>query len=280
MGHIFDLYGRLGHGGQADVYLARRRGTGTFFAAKILREAWDPFAVLAFRQEVERQVRVAGPNVVRVVTYNFGCHPPFAILELMPGGTLAERLEKSPAARWDLLSALQLIRKIAASVADLHQKGVIHLDVKPANVLFDANDNPILNDLGVAASCGTTGFVIANGFRGTPAYAAPEQFHGCFVKAADVYPLGVILYELLVGVRLSGDQRRVLWPSQLRRDVASSIDNLIRRLAHPLWPQRPTAWEAVGLIDTEILRLLAGRAMARARAQKVRQQLAALGYYP
>lgn len=280
MGHIFDLFGEIGRGGQADVYLARRRGTGTFFAAKILREAWDPYAVLAFRQEVERQVRVAGPHIVRVVTYNFGCRRPFAILELMPGGSLAERLEESPGARWDVLAALQLIRKIAASVADLHQKGVMHLDVKPANVLFDANDTPILNDLGVAASCGTSGFVIANGFRGTPAYAAPEQFQGLLLKAADIYPLGVMLYELLAGVRLPRDQRRAVWPSQFRREATTSLDSLIRRLAHPSWPRRPSAEEAVRLIDAEILRVIVQRAIAQARARKAQQRLVELGYYP
>jgi serine/threonine-protein kinase len=242
-GLLFHLLHSIGEGGQADVYLARLDVVGGHFACKMLREAWDPLAREQFRREAERQARVAGDHVVRIIAQNHDAPRPFIIQEYMPHGSLADEIERRGA--FGLAEALVTARSIAVALADVHFKGIAHRDLKPGNVLRAPDGSWKLNDLGIAATIDASQQVRAPGFIGTPAYAAPEQFRGLATPKSDVYALGVILEELLLGAgvesSLFGDQR-LPWDVRL----------LIAQLRAEDPSLRPTSAGVVGLLDAAI----------------------------
>src|SRR5262249_45520836 len=133
---------------------------------------------------------------------------------------------------------LHTTREIAALLIDLHHKGVVHRDLKPANLLRHTDGRLLLNDLGLGATMGLGAFVMANGFRGTPAYAAPEQHANFVVFASDIYALGIILHELVTGSR---DLRGNLAPARLMPLIAS--------FTHPNYQHRPSAYDACLALD-------------------------------
>ena len=250
---VYDLYGIIGSGGFADVHLARRRDTGSYFAVKMPRESWDPRACQRFAQEARRQIQAQGTNVVRIIDHNLDAPKPFIVQEYMPGGSLEERLEQDRKAGklpWAVCCALKAMAEVAEALADVHTHGYAHRDVKPGNLLYDdATKRWKLNDFGCAATV-VAGQVVTKNYCGTPAYAAPEHATNPSPKV-DVYALGVMLYELLVGQRLPlhWQQQGILWPTQVHTcGVTVEVDNLIRRLAHANPLHRPTALEAARMM--------------------------------
>ncbi len=243
---IFDIVCSIGHGGQADVYLVRLRTTGGFYAGKFLREAWDPLAREQFRREAERQERVGGTHVVPIIARNLDASKPFIVLEYMPHGSLADELQNR--GRLPVRDALATARQVAIALADLHASGVVHRDLKPGNVLRAPDGALKLNDLGLAATMTYEEFVRAPGFVGTPAYAAPEQMLGLATAKTDVFALGVILYELVVG----WPGPRTQLPSQLLGETARAVDHLVLVMTAAEQFLRPTAAEAVRLLEEAI----------------------------
>lgn len=231
---IFDILKHLDSGGQADVVLLRLRTTGGIFAGKFLREAWDPLAREAFRKEAVRQARVAGDHVVPILTWNLDAEKPFVVMQYMPRGSLAKEIERHGG--MSVSEAVETTHKIAIALADLHARNVIHRDLKPGNVLIDGDGRLRLSDLGLAATLTAQDFVRAQGFVGTPGYAAPEQLQGLALPQSDVFALGRILRELVLsrsnGAAVSHGQEALL---------------LADRLSMKEWRSRPSAREAVAL---------------------------------
>jgi serine/threonine protein kinase len=246
---FFDIGHSIGHGGQADVYLVRLRSTGGVYAGKFLREAWDPMAREQFRNEALRQNRIAGKHVVPIIAWNLHAEQPFLILEYMPHGSLADEVVRR--GTFAPTEALATMRELAVALAELHARGVVHRDMKPGNVLRGADGRWKLNDFGFAATMTFAEYVRAPGFVGTPAYAAPEQSRGLCSPKSDVFALGVILYELLIGV--PGPRTTRL--SQVLGPAARQIDILVDRMCAVEVALRPSSADVVGLID-EALRLL------------------------
>lgn len=250
---VYDLYGIIGSGGFADVHLARRRDTGSYFAVKMPRESWDPRACQRFAQEARRQIQAQGTNVVRIIDHNLDAPKPFIVQEYMPGGSLEERLEQDRKAGklpWAVCCALKAMAEVAEALADVHTHGYAHRDVKPGNLLYDdATKRWKLNDFGCAATV-VAGQVVTKNYCGTPAYAAPEHATNPGPKA-DIYAVGVMLYELLVGERLplNWQARVIRWPSHGHTcGRFNEVDQLIQRLAHPQTWYRPTASEAARMM--------------------------------
>jgi serine/threonine protein kinase/predicted ATPase/Flp pilus assembly protein TadD len=267
----------LGRGGMGEVYEAWDEELSISVALKTLRlpAASEGEAVRQLKRESLLTRAISHPNVCRV--YDLGRHGVgegalgFLTMEVLRGETLAERLQKQ--GRLPPESALPLVEHMAAGLGAAHQAGVVHRDFKPSNVMIvskDSREQAVITDFGIArlARAGrTTGTVLTAEDEGellvgTPAYIAPEQVRGERVgPAADIYALGIVLYEMLTGERPFAG--------------GSAMDVAKRRLVEE--PPRPRSvvpelderWEAV------ILRCLAREPSRRfGRAEDVAEALA------
>ncbi len=200
----YELLAPIGRGGMGVVYRARHVRIRRVVALKMIAvgELASEHEVRRFRAEAEAAADLDHPHIVPL--YEAGEHAgrPFFTMKLMEGGTLSERVA---AFRGRARAAAELVATIARAVHHGHQRGVLHRDLKPDNILLDAAGAPHIADFGVAKRLESdsgirteTGAVV-----GTPHYMAPEQAAGRareITTAADVYSLGAILYELTTGV--------------------------------------------------------------------------------
>jgi len=186
----------LGHGGMATVYLAHDEELGRPVAVKMLPEhlAVDD----AFRARFVREARLAGrlshPNIVRVYDAGDAEGRPFIVMEYVPGASLAE------AGRLPVAGVVDLGVQACAGLQHAHDAGLVHRDVKPANLLVRDDGVLKIADFGIARAAESTRHTQAGTLLGTAAYLAPEQIAGAdATPASDLYSLGAVLYELLTG---------------------------------------------------------------------------------
>jgi tRNA A-37 threonylcarbamoyl transferase component Bud32 len=198
----YEVLGELGRGAMGVVYKARQTSLNRIVALKMIRDSGlaGPEGQARFRAEAEAVAQLQHANIVQI--HEVGEHHglPFFSLEFVPGGSLAEQLRGIPR---PALSAAQTVEILARAVHAAHQKGIVHRDLKPANVLLTAEGTPKVSDFGLARRLeGGAALTQTGAILGTPCYMAPEQAEGKSGRvgpAADVYALGAILYELLVG---------------------------------------------------------------------------------
>jgi serine/threonine-protein kinase len=233
----------LDAGSFGTVYAVRRRTDGAEFAAKFLQADWDPQARRRFQDEGARQIRAEGPGVVQVFDWDFEGTTPFIVMALMTG-SLKDRIQKI--GTWPCCCAVRAMADASSALASIHERGLVHHDFKPQNLLYDANDRLLLSDFGCAVTCHVSDFGCGAAPCYTEAYAAPEHAQGAGQKA-DVYALGVIFYELLMGCPLPPRwwTQALRWPSQSRGCATTHrFDDTIRRLAAQDPRHRPTARQA------------------------------------
>jgi tetratricopeptide (TPR) repeat protein/tRNA A-37 threonylcarbamoyl transferase component Bud32 len=198
----YDLLGKLGEGGMGIVYKARQRGLNRLVALKMIRHGGharrDSFDRL--RVEAEAVARLRHPNLLQIHDIGEVDGLPFVVLELLAGGSLADRLAGTPQPA-PYVAGLMITLSRAMDAA--HQAGIIHRDLKPANVLFSEEGTPRITDFGLAKRMELDSDQTASGqILGSPSYMAPEQARGQardVTRSADVYALGAILYEMLTG---------------------------------------------------------------------------------
>src|ERR1700694_4869078 len=169
-------------------------------AVKILQAiAPDPDTTARFRHEAQAIAQMRHPNILNV--YDFGEYQgtPYMIVEYVPGGSLSGRLSKG---QLDAPATLKYLRGIAAGLDYAHSHGIVHRDVKTANVLLESDDPPVIADFGLAKLMQGSSLKSMTGVTtGTPAYMAPEQVTGSQVgPPADRYSLATMAYEMLTGV--------------------------------------------------------------------------------
>ncbi|MBL8864234.1 MAG: protein kinase, partial [Planctomycetia bacterium] len=157
----------------------------------------DAIEVARFYAEAEVVAAIQHPNVVQVFEFSQADGRPYMAMEYLPGGTLSSRLTTPTS----VVDAAALVELLARAVQAAHEQGVVHRDLKPGNVLFDAEGQPRITDFGLAKRVASN-LTRTQAVMGTPAYMAPEQASGRTKyagPAADIYTLGVILYECLIG---------------------------------------------------------------------------------
>ena len=197
----YTLLEPIGHGGMAVVYRARQESLGRTVAVKILSEnlAASPEFLERFRREARTAANLRHPNVITV--FDFGQDErdvPYLVLEYIEGPTLADLMD----AGLDDSRVPDLLDQIAAGLDYAHARGVIHRDIKPGNVLLTDDGRAVLADFGLAWLLEGAHLTLTGGVIGTPEYMAPEQAGGEPIDhRVDVYSLGVVLYEMLVGER-------------------------------------------------------------------------------
>jgi predicted Ser/Thr protein kinase len=202
----YEILGELGRGGMGVVYKARHLRLNRVVAVKMLR-AGDaaPDVVARLLAEAEAVARLRHPNIIQLHGVGEAEGRPFLEMEYVAGGSLADRLDGTPRPP---RAMAELVEALARALHEAHRLGVVHRDVKPANVLIAEDGTPKLTDFGLAKLLGASANPVAmtrsGALLGTPSYMAPEQADGRTREvgpAADVHALGVLLYELLTGRR-------------------------------------------------------------------------------
>ena len=236
----YEVQDFIGQGAMGLVYRAYHPDLDRVAAVKVLQAITpDPDAIARFRHEAQAIAQLRHPNIVNV--YDFGTFEgtPYMIVEYIPGGSLSEKMAQG---RLDHAAVLKSLRGTAAGLDYAHRHGVVHRDVKPANVMLTAEDTPVLADFGLAKLLQGSSVKSMTGVTtGTPAYMAPEQVTGHKVgPAADLYSLASIAYEMLTGViPFDGQELMELLYSQVHRDpprpswrdpsLSSAVDAVVMR---------------------------------------------------
>jgi serine/threonine-protein kinase len=222
---------RLGSGGAATVFLCEDQRLGRKVAVKRMH-AHSPEDIQArLRREARLGASLSHQNLVSVFdteTYEEGV---FIVMEYVEGETLADALARGPL---DAGRVIEILRGVAAALDHLHREGIVHRDVKPANILLGADGSVKLSDLGVGLATDNTRITQSGQVLGTPAYMSPEQIDGARpTPATDIYALGAVAYEMLAGEKaVKGSS-----PLEVAHRVTSDPPPDLRRA----WPSAPPA---------------------------------------
>jgi serine/threonine protein kinase len=196
----YRLESKLGSGGMSTVYLARDETLQRWVAVKVMhREMSDqPDQLERFRREARAVAQLSHPNVVAVIDAGEDGGYPYIVLEYVEGETLKQRIDRLGRLPVDEAAAYGI--EVGRGLAAAHAQRLIHRDVKPQNVLIDADGRAKVTDFGIARSLESDGLTKTGRVLGTTDYVAPEQAMGQAVDArCDIYSLGVLLYEMLAG---------------------------------------------------------------------------------
>ena len=194
----YRVHGQLGKGGMAEVFLATQESLSRKVAIKVLRSVQDETFSKRFVKEAHMVASLNHPSIITIHDIDrLQDGRYYLAMEFLPGGDLARHKGELFAPE----RALRIVRQIASGLAVVHDKGLVHRDVKPANVLFRGDGTAVLTDFGVAKDLDIDSELTQFGVAvGSPAYSSPEQAQCLPLDArSDIYSLGVILLELLTG---------------------------------------------------------------------------------
>jgi len=203
LGDRYEMQEPIGRGGMATIYRAVDLRMGRVVAAKILREVYstDPKFVTRFQREARAASALQHPNIVQVFDYGQSGDNYYIVMEYVDGSDLRRYLKKNGVLSNDRV--VQIAHDVALGLGAAHKLGIVHRDVKPQNIMLNDHGLVKLTDFGIASMykdaeaerLTTTGMTL-----GTVQYYAPEQAQGEIVSpAADVYALGIVMYEMLTG---------------------------------------------------------------------------------
>ncbi|HLV97610.1 MAG TPA: protein kinase [Ktedonobacterales bacterium] len=200
----YEVIALLGRGGMGQVYRARDPRLEREVAIKVLADALskEPGYLERFRREARAVAKLNHPNIVPVYDFGEQGNLTYLVMPLIPGGTLRDYLAQRR--RLPLAEALAILEQVASALQYAHERGLVHRDVKPANILMSAEGRALLSDFGIVrlVEKGDSSATLTRmgAFVGSPEYAAPEMVTGAPVdQRVDLYALGVVLFQMLTG---------------------------------------------------------------------------------
>ena len=278
----YSVVERIGRGGMATVYKAYHAALDRYVAIKVLPEffAEDEEYRERFHQEAMSVARLRHPNILSV--YDFGHERGIAylVLELVSGGTLADRL----GTRIDIHDTVAMLKPIADALDHAHRNGVLHRDIKPSNILLHRDGTPVLADFGLAKLAASVRRLTASGIvMGTPEYMSPEQAAGDPIgPPSDLYAFAIVAYEMLTGrvpfeadtpaaVLLSHLNKAMPAMHELRGELSRHAEDALRRALAKSPSERfqtatefvaaltPAAWPTAGQSEQAVTAVAARR---------------------
>src|SRR5436190_9276076 len=196
----YRLESKLGSGGMSTVFLARDETLERWVAVKVMRReiSDQPDQIERFRREARAVAQLSHPNVVAVIDAGEDGGYPYIVFEYVEGETLKQRIDRLGRLPVDEAAAYAI--EIGRGLAAAHARRMVHRDIKPQNVLIDAEGRAKVTDFGIARSLESDGLTKTGRVLGTTDYVSPEQAMGHEVDPrSDIYSLGVLLYEMLSG---------------------------------------------------------------------------------
>jgi eukaryotic-like serine/threonine-protein kinase len=272
LGGRYRLVSRIAAGGMGTVWEGYDETLQRPMAVKVLNEglANDPRVAERFRREARHAAGLSHPNIAGVFDYGEDEGRPYIVMELIDGEDLAERLAR--AKQLDPKEAATIGSQVATALAHAHAAGIVHRDVKPANVMLTRDGEVKVTDFGIAAPLqGSTGLTVTGSVMGTSRYISPEQAAGNrATPASDVYSLGVVLYETVAGVA----------PFLRETPVATALAH-IHDQAPPLRELRPeTPAELAGVIQASMAKEPEDRPTATALATSLQSEAGPIAVTP
>jgi eukaryotic-like serine/threonine-protein kinase len=251
----YEIGPMLGRGAMGVVYKARQIKLNRLVAVKMMLGCAldDPTDKTRFHAEAVAVAQVQHPNVIQIYDVGESNGVPYLAVEYLDGGTLEQKMAGG---RLSVREVIQLGYQIARGVGAAHTRGIVHRDLKPANILLNADGVPKVADFGLAKQLGAESNTMSGSILGTPQYMSPEQAAGQVRRLgpqADVYALGVILYEGLTGevphkgssVIETLNQVRTAEPLRIRfrrAEVPPELEAIVLRCLHKVPAERyPTA---------------------------------------
>ena len=253
----------LGHGGMGAVYLAEDEALGRRAAIKVIARqmAADASIRERFLREARLLATVDHPNVVRVYAFGATEERAYLAMEYVEGETLADRIQRGPVA---VDEALNIVARTAAALAAAWDRNIVHRDIKPSNILFNERGELKVADFGLAKGTGTdradssltqTGYLL-----GSPHYVAPEQAHGRDVDfRADIYSLGITLFEMVTGRRpfhgsplevVAQHLKEKVSVSEVKRVAGGKVAELVEWMTAKKPEDRPQSYaELIAAVD-------------------------------
>jgi len=226
----YEVVGVIGKGGMGSVYKAKQLSLNRLVAIKVLKKEFQEQKdfILRFNREAEVLAKLSHPNIVPIIDKGVQGGNFYFVMEYIDGETLRQKLRKG---RLPFDDAIKYTLQILRAISFAHNHNVIHRDLKPENVLIDTSGNVRIADFGLADIVGDnkdyslTGSGMA---MGTAHYMAPEQRRDAkrVDRRADIFSLGITLYEMLAGEVPQGNFKRI---GQLRMDINPAIDGIIEK---------------------------------------------------
>lgn len=227
LGNRYEIIRKIGDGGMAFVYEAKDRLLNRVVAVKVLRPEFvdDEEFLAKFKREAEAVANISHPNIVNV--YDVGCDGKvnYIVMEYVDGQNLKEIIKNE--GTLDEYTALDITKQIAKALGAAHKKGVIHRDIKPHNILISSEGRNVkVADFGIAKAATNSTMTNIGSIIGSVHYFSPEQAKGKSVKNnADLYSLGIVLYEMLLGkVPFKGDSPISIALQHINEDIEFSLE--------------------------------------------------------
>src|SRR5215831_2908495 len=269
----YQILEEIGRGGMGVIYRARQRHSRRIVALKRISshhaDSQDTF--MRFRREAQAAANLDHPNILPIYEVSESHEGlPFFSMKFAGGGSL---LEAASALRGEPRRAVALMAKVARALQYAHDQGILHRDLKPGNILLDGNGEPFVGDFGLAKWLEPTGHLTRTPtVFGTPGYIAPEQVNGSagnLTRAADVYSLGAVLFDLLTGRppftgehALKTIQQATEKPAPKLRALAPALDRDLETICAKCLERDPNArYRSAGELADDLERWLHGRSI-------------------